>query len=107
MSGTLTLMIDDPRAAGDPTRAASATPDVDARIHAKRRQEHLANVARLGRELADTEARVQVARRMLDGAILRAHEDLIGVTALADAAGLSRESAYRSMDRARERGAII
>jgi hypothetical protein len=100
-------VVGDPRADDDPTRSASATPDIDARIRAKRRQEHLANVARLGRELADAEAHLQLARRMLDGAILRAHEDLISVAALADAAGLSRESAYRAMDRARERGAIV
>jgi hypothetical protein len=58
-------------------------------------------LAQMAKKLSDLELKVSVTRSQLDGMLFYWHEDGRPVAELAAAAGMSRETAYKSIDRYR------
>jgi DNA-binding MarR family transcriptional regulator len=59
-------------------------------------------LAQTAKKLSDLELKVSVTRSQLDGMLFYWHEDGRPITELARAAGVSRETAYKSIDRYRQ-----
>jgi predicted DNA-binding protein YlxM (UPF0122 family) len=61
----------------------------------------MADLAADAKKVRDLEHQLNVARTQLDCRLFYWHEDDVSVTELAAAAGISRETAYKSIDRYR------
>jgi DNA-binding phage protein len=68
---------------------------------AKTTEARLREAAQLAKHVRDLEVELQVARSQLDARLYYWHEDNVGVTTLAAATGLSRETVYKAIDRYR------
>jgi hypothetical protein len=62
---------------------------------------HLKELERFGRRLAEAQARVDAVRLQLDERLFYWHENGVPIVALSRAAGVSRETVYKSIDRYR------
>jgi DNA-binding phage protein len=62
---------------------------------------HLEELEQLGRQLAEAQSRVDLLRSQLDARLFYWHENDVSIAALARAAGVSRETVYKSIDRYR------
>jgi Helix-turn-helix domain len=62
---------------------------------------YLEELEQLGQQLALAQSRVDVLRSRLDARLFYWHENDVPIAALARAAGVSRETVYKSIDRYR------
>lgn len=63
--------------------------------------DHERELARLGRQLAAAQSRIDELRPQLDERLFHWHEQGVSIAALTRASGLSRQTVYASIDRYR------